>query len=497
MMRKPLLIAAAASLLLCNPAGAAPSTFGAKPLRGLQYGDVLFHYYQDQDFDALTELMMARSLDQPQANDVEGELLLAGLLLSFGQTRDAITGFEHALQTEARRDKRNQAWLSLARALHQTQANSEALAALQHIDAPIQGDEKGDARGDLEADRQMLTSELLIALGRYDEAASTLQKWKGSRDWMPYAQYNLGVALLRSGRKDEGEKQLDAVDRFDLRAEEQLALRDRANTAIGYSHLQAKEWEAARSALRRVRLAGPSSNQALLGLGWAESGLDNDRDALVPWMELASRDTADLAVQEALLAVPYAMARANAPTAAAEQYQLAVNRFQQQAQKLDALGATVRQSSFIDRLLDASDRQGDLKTDASKPVAPLAKLPDAPEYQSLSKLIASDEFQAGLHNARRLRFLKQHLASWVPRVAALKTASPTADWPAQSARIAQLSEACDRMLQRQRSALQDQALAEMQRTQKRLSDYETEARFAQARVLDRSTIAPAAAGKRP
>lgn len=493
-MKRRRLIAAAAGLMLCGATQAYSD--GAKPLRGLQYGDVLFHYYLDEDFEALTELMTARSLNQPQANDIEGELLLAGLLLSFGQTRDAITGFEHALQSETRRDKRNQAWLSLARALHQTQADNEALAALQHIDAPLQGDEKGEAKGDLEADRQMLTAELLIELGRFDEAASSLQKWKGGSDWMPYAQYNLGVALLRAGRKDEGEKQLDKVDRFSLRAEEQQALRDRANTALGYSHLQAKEWEAARSALRRVRLSGPSSNQALLGLGWAESGLEKDRDALVPWMELASRDAADLAVQEALLAVPYAMARADAPSAAAEQYQIAVGRFQQQAQQLDAISAAVSHNAFIDRLLDASDRQSDLKRDASKPVAPLAQLPDAPEYRALSKLIASDEFQAGLHNARRLRFLKQHLAGWIPRVAALKAAAPGADWAAQSARITPLLDACEHMLQRQRSSLQEQAQAELQRSRKRLADYETEARFAQARVLDRSSSAPAA-GQRP
>lgn len=485
MMRSALMVAAA-GLLFCNPAAARLDH--TKPLRGLQFGDVLFHYYQDEDFDALTELMAARAMNQPQANDAEGELLLAGLLLSFGQTRDAIAGFEHGLQTETRRDKRNQAWLSLARALHQTAADSEALAALQHIDAAL--------GGDLEADRQMLTAELLIGAGRYDEAASALQNWKGGRDWMPYAQYNLGVALIRAGRKAEGEKQLDAVDGSELRSEEQQALRDRANTALGYSRLQAKEWEAARGALRRVRLAGPSSNQALLGLGWAESGLDLDRDALVPWMELASRDTADLAVQEALLAVPYAMARANAPSAAAEQYQVAVDRFQQQAQRTAAVAAAVRQAAFVDRLLEASDQQGDAKADASKPVAPLAKLPDAPEYRALGRLIASDGFQAGLHNARRLRFLKQHLAGWSQRVAALKAAAPAVDWATQSARIAQLSQACDSMLLRQRASLQDMAIADLERTQKRLREYETEARFAQARVLDRSSTAPAA-GKRP
>ncbi|MDB5971876.1 MAG: hypothetical protein JWQ90_4326 [Hydrocarboniphaga sp.] len=489
MTRTRATLAAAGLLLLCTAAaGADKQAEGAKPLRDLYYGDVLYHYYQDQDFDALTRLMTARAQNHPQANDAEGELLLAGLLLSFGQTRDAIAGFEHGLQTETRPDKRNQAWLSLARALHQRDANPEALAALKHIDAPLEDD--------LEADRQMLTAELLIGAGRYDEAASTLQNWKGSRDWMSYARYNLGVALLRAGRTAEGEKQLEQVDHSDLQAEEQQALRDRANTALGYSYLQARQWDAARTALRRVRLAGPSSNQALLGLGWAESGLEHDRDALVPWMELASRDTGDLAVQEALLAVPYAMARAHAPTAAADQYLVAVNRYEQQVQQLAGLGAAVAKPAFVDRLLAASEQQGDAKTDPGKPIAPLDHLPDAPEYRALAKLIASDGFQAGLHNARRLAFLKQHLAGWSQRVAVLKTSAPSANWSAQSARIAQLSDACERMLARQRSALQDQAAAELQRTGQRLREYQTEARFGQARLLDRSATAPAA-GKRP
>jgi hypothetical protein len=483
MTRARITLVIAGLLLCCGSAAAAnKNDIGAKPLRDLHYGDVLYHYYQDQDFDALTELLAARAQNRPQASEADGELLMAGLLLSFGQTHDAIAGFEHALQSEVRADKRNEAWLSLARALHQSGANVEALAALHHIDAPL--------TDDLEATRQMLNGELLIDTGRFDEAADALKKWSGSRDWMPFAQYNLGVALIRAGRASEGEKQLDQVDQSSLQAEEQLALKDRANTALGYTHLRAKEWDAARGALQRVRLSGPSSNQALLGLGWAESGREHDRDALVPWMELAKRDTSDVYVQEALLAVPYAMARADAPTAAADQYQLAVNRYDQEIQRLNAVAAATTQPAFVDRLIEASKQQSDTKVDVGKPLAPLAQLPNAPEYRTLAALIASNEFQYGLQNARRLLFLKQHLFAWSQRIATLKTSAPPADWATQSSRIAKLSEACDRMLARQRSALQQQAAAELQHLQQRMRDYQNEARFAQARLFDRTSSAP-------
>ena len=39
-----------------------------------------------------------------------------------------------------------------------------------------------------------------------------------------------------------------------------------------------------------MRLEGPFSNKALLGVGWADAEMDNYQRALVPWMELRSRD---------------------------------------------------------------------------------------------------------------------------------------------------------------------------------------------------------------
>lgn len=480
-----------ASLAIAAGAAAKPPP-DTHPLQDLYYGDVLFHYFQGDEFEALERLLVARADGRPQAGDAEGELLLAGLLLSFDQPRDALASFERVLQTETRADLRNSIWLTLARTLHQRGADAEALTALGRIDAPL--------RGDLEADRQMLKAEMLIDAGRFDEAAKLLQDWNGSRDWMSYARYNLGVALIRTNRIDEGAEQLERIDRSGLRADEQLELRDRANTALGYTWLQAQKWSEAQQVLRRVRLEGASTNKALLGLGWAESGLEHDRDALVPWMELASRDIGDVAVQESLLAVPYAMARAGSPSAAALEYQKAVDRYEQESQRLAGLAGAIRQPAYIDRLVDGlvaqrASEEGAPKRDDGRPIAPLQQIPDAPEYRSFSDLIASDGFQAGLRNARQLAFLKGRLAGWSGRLRELSAQAPSSDWAGASARVSRLSEAGDRLLDRQRQALQNVLLRELEQRQQRLRAYQAEARFAQAKLLDRSAIAPPKASK--
>lgn len=489
-MRRLLAGTFASLAIVASAAAKAPPD--AHPLQDLYYGDVLFHYFQGDEFDALARLLVARAEGRPQASDAEGELLMAGLLLSFDQAGDALASFERVLQTETRPDVRNPIWLTLARTLHQRGADAEALAAIARIDAPL--------RGDLEADRQMLTAEMLIDAGRFDEAAKLLRDWRGSRDWMSYARYNLGVALIRANRIDEGAEQLEQIDRSGLRADEQLDLRDRANTALGYTWLQAQKWEDAREALRRVRLQGASSNKALLGLGWAESGLGQDREALVPWMELASRDGGDVAVQESLLAVPYAMARAGSPSAAAVEYQKAVDRYEQESQRLGGLANAIRQPAYVDRLVDALVAQlpgedGAQKRDDGRPIAPLRQIPDAPEYRGFSELIASNGFQAGLRNARQLRFVQARLADWTGRLRELSAQAPSADWAGASARVSRLSEASERLLDRQRQALQNLLLHEIEQRQQRLRAYQAEARFAQAKLLDRSAIAPSKAPK--
>lgn len=461
--------------LLCGSAAAAGIT-GTRALQDLHYGDVLFHYYQGDEFGALTRLMAARAQGRAEAHAQDGDLLMGGMLLSLGQTRDALALFERLLQSETRAEPRNRAWLSTARAFFQRGAGKEALSALDRIDAPLPPD--------LEADRQMLKAQILIAQARYDEAATVLTAWKGSSDWASYARFNLGVALVRAGREDEGRALLDGIGQQKLRGDEQLALRDRANTALGYTYLQAEDWDNARRVLQRVRLEGPSSEQALLGLGWAESGLGNDRQALVPWTELAKRDPGQQAVQEALLAVPYAMARAGSRSGAEARYQAAITAFDQEILRLDGLVAGLRERNLVERLLNGDE--GADKLDAKWR---LQQLPPTPESRYLLKLIATDGFQEALRNARDQRFLQRNLADWSKRIAALPRSADA------RTRIATLAASGDQLLLRQKAFLQDAAIAALQRHQQRLREYQGEARFGLARLYDRSATgndAPAA-----
>src|SRR5690606_36813342 len=104
-----------------------------------------------------------------------------------------------------------------------------------------------------------------------DDARERVEGWSDPRDdWSRFARYNLGVALVRLGRVEEGTALLDAVGRQGRSgdAESLAALRDKANVAVGYAWLQADLAERARDSLRRVRLNGAFSIKALLGAGW-------------------------------------------------------------------------------------------------------------------------------------------------------------------------------------------------------------------------------------
>src|SRR6266478_1004271 len=106
--------------------------------------------------------------------------------------------------------------------------------------------------------------------GKFDEAIRLLVSWKGAPGWSAYARFNLGVALVRQKRLADADPFLTAVGTMYAETPEMLALKDRANLALGFAELQADQPAKAKESLERVRLNGPYSNKALLGNGWAE-----------------------------------------------------------------------------------------------------------------------------------------------------------------------------------------------------------------------------------
>jgi hypothetical protein len=189
--------------------------------------------------------------------------------------------------------------------------------------------------------------------------------------------------------------------------EEQLALRDRANLALGFASLQEHDAEGAVAALSRVRLEGPFTNPALLGLGWAESDARRPERALARWLALRDSKVIDSAVQESFLAVPYAYTQLAANGQAAQQYRLAVQAYAAEGKRIDESIAAIRKGGFLDSILEAVPRTNDVGW-----FWQLQKVPDAPHTRYLYQLLASHEFQEGLKNYRDLRILQRGLDRW-------------------------------------------------------------------------------------
>jgi hypothetical protein len=374
--------------------GALPPTV----VRDLDYGDVLFHYFQDDYFGALIRLRAAQEKNRVSHHAEEAELLLGGLYLSDGEHLEAGAIFERLLKKNISAAVRNRAWFYLGKVWYQRGYWAEAERALNKV--------AGQLPPELDAQRQNLLAQVLIQQGRYDEAIATLKAWRGPPDWNAYAQFNLGVALVRTGRLADAAAILDAVGQLDTESLELLALKDKANLALGYAYLQAEQPAKARPVLERVRLQGPQSTKALLAVGWADSAAKRYREALVPWMELHGRNLLDAAVQESYLAVPFAFMRLDAGAQAAQYYTGAISSYADESARIDESIAAIRAGRMLDAIV-ANDREGRYGW-----FWQLQNLPDAPESRYLYHLMAGNEFQEGLKNYRDLGFMQRNLTEW-------------------------------------------------------------------------------------
>lgn len=387
-------LAVAAPLLHAQPVAEAglPSVVVQSP----HYGDALFHYFQDDWFDAIvrTEAYAAQGVLGPHAADAE--LLLGGMYLSFGQHARAADLFRRLLAAPTTPQAvRDRAWFYLGKDLYARGYFEESADALRRA--------SGQLPDAMDAERRVLLAQALMGLGRYEDAARQLEDWSGPSDWQAYGQFNLGVALIRAGRLDQGLAMLDRVGTAEAPTEELRSLRDKANVAMGYANLQAGKPTAARAALERVRLTGPQSNKALLGAGWAAAAEDRLEQALVPWSELRDRDLLDAAVQESYLAVAYAYAELTAEKQAALSYEAAIAAFDGELRRLKESVEAIRSGRLVKALADFQEDDG------SGSFRDLKSLPDTPETRYLYHLMAGHEFQEALKDYRALGFLTLNL----------------------------------------------------------------------------------------
>ena len=396
-------IVASCCLVLASLAPEAPALAdkgGPAPIvvKEPHYGEILFYFYQEDYFPAIVRVLAAQEQGQLAAHGAEAELLKGGLYLSYGHHLEAADIFERLLADNVNPEIRDRTWFFLAKIWRQRGYLDKAQRALDNIGENLPEDVQREAT--------MLQAQLLIDSGDYDRAVALLQGWKGSTEWSRYAQFNLGVALVRSGRVAEARRILEELGGIDPWNEELTSLRDKANLALGYALLQSGEPLAAKTSLQRVRLEGPFSNKALLGVGWADAELDHYQRALVPWMELRGRDLLDPAVQESMLAIPYAPAKPDSISQAADHYLNAVEAFYEESNRIDRTIDHIESGRFFDEFISEDP------LDSTGWYWRMQSLPEGPEARYLFHLLATHEFQEGLKNYRDLNYLWKNLDRW-------------------------------------------------------------------------------------
>jgi hypothetical protein len=395
-----------ASLFFAAPVLAA-STATPKDLKDLYFGEALYYAYQEDWFAAIarldSELGQYRGLDEPELDSLyyhvdQAEFSVGDFELAYRMHHRAGRAIRAVIEGNVDEEVRNEAIFRLARIYFQKDQPENARLAIERI--------RGVVPAKLQGDLAFLRAQIALANGRSSEAVRLLKELQSEKSLEGFSSYNLGIALLREGKEEDGRAALDRTGQLGSALPATMAIKDKANLVLGYQLLEEKKHEGAKLVLDRVRLSGPFSNRALLGSGWADAFAGNYERALVPWSLLVEREVTDPAVQEALLAVPYAYGKLNVHGRAALLYGSALETFGGEIDKLSASIKSIREGKFLRALV-----REELKQDANW-VVRLRELPESPETYYLLELLASHDFQESFKNYFDLEELVKKLTAW-------------------------------------------------------------------------------------
>jgi len=387
--------------------GLASSPVPAQELKDLYFGEALYYAHQGLYFEALdrldTEVKQHDELDEPQLDTLyyhidDADFALGDFELRYRMHHRAGRAIKAVLDAAVDDVVRNDAAYRLARIHFQKDQLPEALQALDQIE--------GEIPKSIRDDIEFLRANVYLAQGRPEDSIAVLENLQGSDSFGGFASYNLGIAYLQSGRRQDALETLNQAGGIATDDPAQLAIRDKSNLVAGTVHLEAEEFESAIPYLNRVRLDGPFSNQALLSAGWANMSVDKVGRAVVPWSILADREVTDRAAQEAMLALPYAYGKLEVHGRAAVYYGRALDAFGVEIDKLNVSIESIREGKFIAALV-----REEIRKDKDW-VVRLRSLPEAPETYYLMDLLASHDFQTGLQNYLDLADLRRKLVEW-------------------------------------------------------------------------------------
>ncbi|MDJ0834161.1 MAG: tetratricopeptide repeat protein [Gammaproteobacteria bacterium] len=375
-------------------------------VRELAYGSSLFHYFQDKNLAAITDLEVAKQRNRLQDQSDDGELLLGGLYYDYGLPVSSAEIFNNLLNEEISEDIRDRIWFNLAR-VHYEQ---EDFAASEDLLSRI----SGKLPAQKQAQKHHIQSSLLLRKELYEEAGQASNNIDSDSIWKAYAWYNLGVSLNAAGQHDQGKAWLTRLGSIKREDNELLLLQDKAQLALGITALQLNNNDQAIEHFSRISLSGPLTNKALLGSGWAWSRKEQPDKALNYWFTLRDKGELDTASVEASLTIAQAVEQSQNKAAAARFYQQAAARYDANLAELDGIILRIQQGELMQALHELHIVRDSLDDNAPQQLPVLSATP------YLLELFASKSFQLEIQRYQELLDIRASLSAWQDSIPALQ-----------------------------------------------------------------------------
>ena len=367
-------------------------------INDLRYGEALYHFYQEQYFTSITDLMVAKHRRPITTQDVDPELLLGGLYLYYGLHQNASNIFSDLIENNTAEEIQDRAWFNIGKMRYKDQLFAESNQALVKV--------KDTLSAEREAERHNLLANTYLKQKDISAAYEAIKKLDTHQDWQVYAKYNMGIALIKSGDNLEGTRLLNEISALKTDDNELKALRDKTNVALGYAYIRQKLPQFSTKYLQKVRLKGPLSAKALLGIGWAYQQQNKLEQALVSWMELRDWPVIDTAVQESLIAIPYTLEQMGKNQLALQHYNYAIDNYNEELSSLRSVINAVKAGELLFALRPAMVTENILDPEYQNP------LPESISVPYLQHLVNSIDFQKVHKSYLDLIYLQKNLLQW-------------------------------------------------------------------------------------
>ncbi|MDX1453178.1 MAG: hypothetical protein R3183_11525 [Oleiphilaceae bacterium] len=411
-----------ASGALCLMLGALPCLSHAEsPTRALDrhYGEALYHYHQGALFDALTLLEVAKVRGGVAGHGDHPLLVEGGLLLAYGLHREAKARFEQALVDQIEPASRNQAWFYLGKVLYLEGDFTAANEALEKVDTEL------FTRHERALLKEWHYLRAQIALSKQQTSVqpeALKQEW-GDLYWA-YTAYNQALQSTQADSRLQAlSDQLTVIATYardEAYQQEAQALRDRTLLSLGQLHLQQGAYEAAYSALKRVRRDGLFAEEGLFQFAVAASHTGRPEQALAALKLLQSRELFTPWLQQVPYALGYLYEQMGEPALAYEAYRAASSHYRIHQKQLGLKKANLSEQKLLAALSFSDEGKAGIGSELLETDA-YGRLKVSPEQYDYAALLADERFQIALRDLHELYKLQHSLDNWARQLDSFDT----------------------------------------------------------------------------